>query len=155
LSGCYAEENDSGHMLFFLSGKGSKRNINGIIRVENCNILPKAYLFNYSINSAGVTVRDYGVITPENKMEFLSGDIKLLVVGGKEWELEDNKRAVNLLNDDKDVIYLYNFLDGYQFAKHLKGIQNDNIYRIPYVPDPFYKSGNEYLDDFLWNITQK
>lgn len=152
LEGYYTEENETGHMLSFLSEKVT-RNINGMVRVGNCNILPKYYLLRSPDTITGLIVKDFGVLTTENKIAFLEGDIKLLLVGGKEWELEDKKRAENLLDDCNHVLYLYNFLDGCQFGKQLKGIKNENRYRIPYVPDPFYKPGNEYLDDFLWNIT--
>ncbi len=153
MDGYYAEENENNHMVFYLKEKVAKRNINGIVRVGNCNILPKSYLLHRPDTILGVIIRDHGVITAENKIDFLKGDIKLLVVGAKEWELKAKKMAENLLDESKEVIYLYNFLDGYQFGEQLKGVQSENRYRIPYAPDPFYKPGNEYLDDFLWNIT--
>lgn len=149
----YVEENDSGHMLYFLETGDKARDMKGRIRIKNCNILPKSYLMPFMNQNPEATIRDYGVLSSENKMDFLSGDIRILLVGGKEWERENKKRAINLLEESKEVIYLYNFLDGYQFSKHIKGIHDKSIYRIPYVPDPFYKAGNDYLDDFLWNLT--
>lgn len=151
---CYIEENDSGHMFYFLSDNKKLRNTNGMIRIRNCNILPKSYLLPFSKDISDITVTDYGVITNENKADFLSGDIKLLIVGGKEWELQNTSRVINLLNDSKEITYLYNFLDGYQFSRQLKGNPKEKIIRIPYVPEPFYQRGNEVLDDFLLHITQ-
>lgn len=153
VSGYYAEENNAGHMQFFLAGKEDLRSKEGIIRMRNCNILPKSYILQFTNDIDKIVIKDYGVITHENKADFLAGDIKLLVLGGKEWESEYRRRAVNLLNDNKDIIYLFNFLDGYQFGRQLKEIPGETILRIPYAPDPFYKPGNEYLDDFLWHIT--
>lgn len=153
LTGYYVEENDTSHGFSFLSGNKVIRKENAVIRVNNCNMIPKFYLQEGFKEIAGITVTDYGVITHENMMDFVNEDIKLLVTGGKEWEIEFRNRAFHLLNDCKDVIFLFNFLDGYQFGKQIKEIENKRVERIPYVPDPFYKPGNEVLDNFLLNIT--
>lgn len=154
----YIEANDSGHMLCFLDNKVSKRSTSGKLRVNNCNISLRTYLCNETKEYQNekeiqfTKVFDYGLLSHENKLDFLEADIKVVLVGGKEWEVEYKNKAMALVGDCKDVIYLYNFLDGYQYSKQAKEIPSITTARIPYVPNPFYHTGNETVDDFLCNL---
>jgi serine/threonine-protein kinase len=63
--------------------------------------------------------------------------VKLLILGAKDWELENSEHVLNMVAEYKDIYYLFNFLNGRQFNQIQKSMNHRNTYRIPYEPDPF------------------
>ena len=43
-----------------------------------------------------ITIADFGLLTEENIEEFQNADIKLIVAGGKEWEVPETERGTAL-----------------------------------------------------------
>ena len=82
-------------------------------------------------------VYDYGCLTESNLSEFLSADIKLILLGAKDWELDISERVLGMTMAYKDIIYLFNYMNGRQFQTAMKSMRNISCYRIPYEPDPF------------------
>ena len=91
------------------------------------------------VPKASITLLDYGTLSKENLKDFLEADIRLLVIGAKEWELDYSEEVLEMVTEYKDIIYLFNFLDGKQFQMVCKNMEQRCCYRIPYEPDPFQK----------------
>jgi len=148
--GLYIEKNNSNHMKAILKRYQNIKTKNGSYQVFDCNMLPAYHIEvpckpeNYQ-----VTVLDYGCLNQDNLEEFLKADIKLLVSGAKEWELDEAETSLRLLGEYKDIKYLFNFMDGNQFREITKHMDKLPCYRIPYEPNPFQWKSNEYLEEFI------
>lgn len=96
-------------------------------------------------------VMDYGILTEDNMAEFLTADIKLLLLGAKDWELDSSEKVLKLAAGQRDIIYLFSFMNGKQFYSAIKSMNNAACYRIPYEPDPFaavnHKNGLELFEE--------
>ncbi|QHQ60086.1 protein kinase [Anaerocolumna sedimenticola] len=149
----YMERNDSNHISEILNRYQNIKTKDGICQIFNCNILPN-FTLNLPINKQDypVTVMDYGCLDTNNLEDYLRADIKLIISGGKEWELGNTEEVLRLLNKQEDIKYLFNFLDGNQFGKIIKHMDKLNCYRIPYEPDPFMQKNNEYLNDLIKSL---
>lgn len=90
-------------------------------------------------------IQDFGCLTEENLADFLDADLKLLILGAKEWELENSENVLKMATEYKDIFYLFNFLNGRQFRRVRQWMDHGNCLRIPYAPDPFEYStaGND------------
>lgn len=87
-----------------------------------------------------VTILDFGSLSEDNLPEFLNADIKLLILGSKDWELPYSEQAIKLTAEYKDINYLFNFISGSQFQQIMKSMGQKNCSRIPYEPDPYAKT---------------
>ncbi len=90
-------------------------------------------------SETSTTVIDLGVLTKDNVDLFLEADIRLIVIGAKDWELVYSEEVLDMIAEYKDIIYLFNFLDGKQFQMVCKNMEQRCCYRIPYEPNPFGK----------------
>lgn len=84
-----------------------------------------------------VVVEDFGCLTEDNLASFLKAEVPILVLGAKDWELESAEQVLNLVTEYKEIVYLFNFLDGKTFQQVMKSMDLRSCYRIPYEPDPF------------------
>lgn len=134
----YMEKNESCHISTILYRYQQSKSKDGVYLIHNCYMLP-----NYHINlpfqseTYPVKIFDYGKLHENNYEDFLKADIKLLVCGGKEWELTETEKALKMVYQNKDMKYLFNFVDGSRFREILKYMGKLPCYRIPYEPDPF------------------
>ncbi len=151
--GLYIENNDSNHISFLLKRYRNIKMVNGICQIFSCNLIP-GYTANFSYNKEDYpfTVIDYGCLNHHNLEDFLKADIKLMIAGAKEWELSGTEEVLRLLSGEKEIKYLFNFLDGNQYGIIIKQMGRQACYRIPYEPNPFEWKKNDYLEDFLKNI---
>jgi serine/threonine-protein kinase len=101
-------------------------------------------------------IKDYGCLTEECLTEFMDSDIKILILGAQDWELDYSEKVLNMVAEYKDVIYLFNFLSGRQFRQVQKNMNHTVSYRIPYEPDPFAKinrkNGLEFFEEIVGTI---
>lgn len=95
-----------------------------------------------------VIVQDFGRLTKDNLEEFLAADHRLLVLGAKDWELTSSEAVLKLVKEEKEVSYLFNFIDGKQFRKVVNSMDHKNCYRVPYEPDCFAPIKTEHELDF-------
>ncbi|HHX11490.1 MAG TPA: hypothetical protein GX731_01610 [Clostridiales bacterium] len=94
-----------------------------------------------------IRVQDYGSLTEDNLSDFLTTDIKIIVLGAKDWEMDYSEEALRITESYEDILYFFNFLDGSQFQKIMKSMKQKNCYRIPYEADPMAKrAGKKGLD---------
>jgi tRNA A-37 threonylcarbamoyl transferase component Bud32 len=133
----YQEKNNSGCVWSIKNCYEEVKVMDGIYEIEGIPMLP--YNQNGQIHASEfqIKIQDYGCLTKENLSEFLSADIKLLVLGAKDWELESAEQVLNCLAEYKDIAYLFNFMNGRQFQEVMKSMERKNSFRVPYEPDPF------------------
>lgn len=94
-------------------------------------------------------LQDFGCLTQDNLADFLDADLKLLILGAKDWELGNSEHVLEMAAEYKDIYYLFNYLNGRQFRQVQKSMDFRNSYRIPYEPDPF-ESGTSGNDSALF-----
>lgn len=104
-------------------------------------------------------IQDFGSLTEDNLKDFLEADSRLLILGAKDWELESSENTLNMIADYKDVLYLFNFMNGRQFQQAMKSMNHIKSFRIPYEPDPFAvcsrKNGQELFAELSILIREK
>ena len=146
----YMEKNDSNHISTILNRYKQSKMKDGVYLLHNCYMLPNFHIdLPYQLEAYPVKVFDYGKLHQDNYEDFLGADIKLLVCGGKEWELEETEKALKLVYEKEDIKYLLNFMDGSMFREMLKYMGKLPCYRIPYEPNPFRWQSTKTLNQFL------
>ncbi len=141
----YIENNPSNHLVTMLYYKNLLRNTSQIVKVNHCYLMvDKEHMINDKIK-----VIDYGVLNNDNLGDFLNGDIKLLVMGGKEWEILPSEEILKTLKGVSGVRYLFNYLDGKSYLAIIKNMGLLPCLRIPYAPDPFHIKNMIHITEFL------
>lgn len=112
----------------------------GIFRVKGISMTDDRQVQDADLSGYRIHVLDYGCLTNDNMTAFLQSDIKLLVLGAKEWELSYSEEVLKKISEYKDINYMFNYLDGRQFGRAVESMAHRNCYRIPYEPDPFSES---------------
>jgi serine/threonine-protein kinase len=125
----------------------------GIYRMEGIAMCPFDRRDTPDLGRYQAVVQDLGRLTGENLQEFLHSDIKLLILGAKDWELELSQKVIPMTAEYKDITYLFNFMNGRQFQQIMKSMDHKESYRIPYEPDPFAKitpdNGLEFFREMI------
>ncbi|WP_192451792.1 serine/threonine protein kinase [Candidatus Galacturonibacter soehngenii] len=112
----------------------------GIYYFKNFIAVPN-YNETISINKSDfeVIVRDCGTFH-ERSSDYGTADIRLVVLGTKEWEYSFSKECMEAMNDNKSQ-YLFNMCgkgQAYKAAQYL-GIKRG--YHVPFFTDPFVNNG--------------
>jgi Serine/threonine protein kinase len=152
----YQEKNDSGCVWSMRNCYEEVDIQDGCYVMEGIPMMANLQCSMPSLESYKVIIRDFGCLTPDNLEEYLSSEMKLLVLGAKNWELDHTEKAVHMTTEYKDVTYLFNYLSGKQFQSMIKSADKNVCHRIPYEPDPFaeitMQSGLEFFQEmFLSN----
>jgi eukaryotic-like serine/threonine-protein kinase len=152
--GClYQERNDSGCVRSIKNRYEDVYAKDGIYMIGNIPMLSGEKSVQTDHGIYPVQVQDLGCLTKENLSEFLNADIKLLLLGAKDWELEFAEKVLNMAAEYKEIAYLFNFMNGRQYQQVMKHMERRKSYRIPYEPDPFCaitkKNGLEFFRELL------
>ena len=133
-------------------------NDNDIIKLNNMAMTSSECTQIMDISSYDVVVKDYGSLNISNKEQFLQSRIKILIMGAKDWELELSEEVLELVSEYKDIIILFNFVNGRQFKQIIKNMMFKNCLRIPYEPDPFAipkdKNSQEFFRELEFYCTE-
>jgi serine/threonine-protein kinase len=145
----YIEQNKS-RCLWQISNRyiGLKRD-KDIIRMNGISMICADDSPTADISGYNVLVKDYGCLNMNNMEQFLESEIKILILGAKDWELEYSEETLELISEYKDVIFLFNFVDGRQFKQVIKNMMFRNCLRIPYEPDPFARPRDKNSHEFF------
>ncbi|NLJ95982.1 MAG: serine/threonine protein kinase [Clostridiales bacterium] len=145
----YVEDNNS-RCVWHIQNRyyGVKRD-KGIIKIKGIPMVGKDYTDVFDVSGYNVIIRDYGCLTSDNKDKFLESQKKILILGAKDWELKTSEEALHLVSEYKDIIYLFNYVDGKQFQQVMKNMGFRNCMRIPYEPDPLIKPRDKSSKEFL------
>jgi len=109
----------------------------GVCELKGIPMLSYQQRVQHDYRSYPILIRDYGVLSEDNLTDFLSCDKRILILGAKDWELEQSEKVLRLIKEQNDVCYLFNYMDGRQFRYAMKHMNHRIGYRIPYEPDPF------------------
>lgn len=147
----YLEKNSSGCIQSIRDRYEDTISDRGVFLVEQVPVLACQKENSETITSYQVVIQDLGCLTENNLNEFLDADVQLLLVGAKDWELNQSEKVLTMLTEYRDVIYLFNFLNGKQFQQVMKSMNRLRCYRIPYEPEPFTvinrRNGQEFLTE--------
>jgi len=146
----YIEANHSNQLVTILNNRNLLDSPREIIRVKQCHLLINK---DTRVDNK-IKVIDYGMLTSDNLELFLKADIKLLVLGGKEWEILHSEWALKMLSRISEVVYLFNYVDGKTYQSIIKHMGLLHCLRIPYVPDPFCYKGNTHMKEFFSKIME-
>lgn len=149
----YMERNDSDQIIKTLGRYQNRKTADGFYRLHNCNIIPGQAADILPVkDNFPVAIMDYGRINNSNMEDFKRADIRLIVAGGRDWELEATEETLCLLKGESKIRYLFNFINGNQFRTIVKHMEGLDCGRIPYEPDVFFWKKNKYLEDFIRNL---
>lgn len=133
----YQEKNNSGCVWSMRSCYEEVVIHDGCYVIEGIPMMANVQCCMPSLEGYQVIIQDFGYLTTDNLAEYLSAEVRLLVLGAKDWELDHTEKAVQMTTEYKDVFYLFNYLSGRQFQNMIKSINKNVCHRIPYEPDPF------------------
>jgi serine/threonine-protein kinase len=139
----YQEMNDSGCVYSMKSRYVGVTCSGGFYEIHGIPMLEYRKELSELLEKYQVKVLDYGCLTKENLQHFLEAQVKLVVMGAKDWELENSENLLKMTAEYKDITYLFNFLDGKQFQKVVKSMNFRSCCRIPYEPDPYAKAAKK------------
>lgn len=148
----YIEKNKS-RCLWQLENRyiGIKKD-QGIIKMNGIPMVSADYVQMMDLSGYDVIIKDYGSLDMTNMEQFLKSRIKILVLGVKDWELGFSEEALELVSEYKDIIYLFNFVDGRQYRQVIRSMIFRNCFRIPYEPDPFARIKDKNSQEFFREI---
>lgn len=137
---CLYEEKNSSECVWSIKSRYEGLISNeGIYLIKGIPMLPKVKSGQGDVAKYHILLQDYGCLTKDNLTEFLEAEVKILILGAKDWELGFAEQVLDMVAGYKDVVYLFNYLDGKYFLQVMKSMKQRNCYRIPYEPDPFAK----------------
>jgi serine/threonine-protein kinase len=150
----YQEQNASGFLWQLKRGNEDAAGNNQVLKIRGIPMLPREMLSKCDTGEYRIRLQDFGCLTKDNLEFFLAADIKILILGAKEWELEYAEQVLEMVTEYKDIFYLFNYLDGRQFRSVLKNMKQQNCYRIPYEPDPFSEALDKNELELFGEITR-
>lgn len=97
-------------------------------------------------------ILDLGILNSQEKEdEFNQGEFKLLLTGGKDWEIPKLEDFI-LEETNEDYIYLFNYISEQQYTQLKKSMGNLISYRLPYNTNPF-STNSRQINTFKQIIT--
>lgn len=121
----------------------------GIIKIKGIHMIGNKDAQIMDPSDYNVIIKDYGSLNMTNKEQFLRSKIKILILGAKDWELGISEEALELVSEYKDIIFLFNFVDGKQYRQAVRNMLFRNCLRIPYEPNPFSRPKDKNSQEFL------
>ncbi len=106
-------------------------------------------------NKVKVTVRDFGVLTEQNKANFLNADLKCIVMGSNDRELEQGEQAIRRLAELADVQYLFNFTGKKRFRWIEQNMKGHRCVRIPLIPRGEWGWNNREITAFAERLLEQ
>lgn len=149
----YSEENNTQAVNKLINRYQDIQSVEYIYPFDYCYMVPNYHgTILVDKSKYSIVIKDYGMITETCMEEYLKADYKLLVLGAKDWELEETEQILGLLEQYKDINYLFNFIDAKTFHNVMKYIKNRTCFRMPYEPDPFHITNNESMEELVTEL---
>lgn len=133
----YRERNDSRCIWSVKSRYDCITGRQDVFKMQGIPMLRNDQISNTDTSEYQVVIDDFGCLSDADIAEFINADIKILLLGAKDWELTASEQVLDKVAEYKDVVYLFNYLDGRQFQLAIKHMDSRACFRIPYEPDPF------------------
>ena len=135
----YREKNDSRCIWLMKNRVEGLSGREDIYKKEGIPMLRQDQAGHSDLSGYPIILDDYGCLTDANLTDFMEADFKILILGAKDWELKYAEQVLDMVAEYKDIVYLFNFLDGRQYQQAMKNMDRRICFRIPYEPDPFAK----------------
>lgn len=87
-------------------------------------------------DKTGSMVFDLGVLSVHNSKEFLAADLGILLIGGKEWELEQTEQSLSIIQSSKSCVLIFPFLEEREYKQVTKHLKQYRCYRMPITGHP-------------------
>ena len=106
-------------------------------------------------NNYNFYIYDYGAfneMTDEERMSFLTRDLKIIVSGNKQWELPNLIDTFEIIGMDINTYLLFNFVkesDKENFRNSLGAYWKERITFSEYLPDPFEVKNKYFFENIL------
>ena len=166
---CYIENNNHNSIINLLENKETIYNENtGKLTYKGIDLfLRPKNMSDILANNYNFYIYDYGAlneISEEEKMSFLTRDLKVIVAGNKLWEIPNLIKCFQIIGEDINTYLMFNFAKESKkesFRLSLGDYWKDRSTYSEYITDPF-EVGNKYfyeniLKPYLINadITEK
>lgn len=149
----YVEKNKSRCICLTSNRYLGLNNDNEVIKINDIPMACMDYLQSIDSSGYNVIIKDYGQLSYSNREQFVQSEVKILILGAKDWELGFSEEALEMISEYKDVIILFNFVDGRQYKQVIKNMMFKSCLRIPYEPDAFAlpsdKNSQEFFKELL------
>ncbi len=150
----YQENNNSDCIRSIMNCYNEVEVKQGIHRINEIPMLPFKQQYTPDTLDFPYVVVDYGTLTESNLAEFLNADVKLVILGTKDWELSNAEQVIQMTAEYKEITYLFNYVDGRQFQQVLNSMGLMRCLRIPYEPDPYTKINQKNEIEFFDQLIQ-
>lgn len=144
----YIENNNHLVVQTILNHYSSIKCCDAVYQIFQCPMQKEPYP-EKNMDQYKIQVIDYGQFSDLNKEEFLKADIRLMVLGTKDWELSFAQKALRELDEYSDIQYLFNFIDGKTYFNMLKSMRGKSCIRVPFHANPFLVKENEPVREFV------
>lgn len=91
-------------------------------------------LFNKSYE---FIILDHGVFNSEGLSDLMHSNIKILISGGKEWEIQYLEVALSFLKDSSGFKYFFNFVTQQLYKELIRHMGKLECFKGAYHPNPF------------------
>lgn len=99
-----------------------------------------------------IVVKDLGMLTKENKDEFLAANLRILILGGKPWELSMSEQVLRLLEGYEGIHYCFNLIDRSMFCKLCTYMEKEDCFFVPYEVNVLRLSETDELSEFIRHV---
>lgn len=96
-----------------------------------------------------IQIKDYGLLKAENLDLYLQADVTYIVLGSKEWEIQQAKQWMKRCIRQQKICYLCNFTDTHHFQQWRSFMKEGKYYRVPYISDPFQQPCYDQLQEII------
>lgn len=148
----YIEENNNRVVKSIINRNKKIKVKKEVYTLHDCNMTKGVGIDSSVLANYQIIVKDYGVLTQDNLVDFLRGDIRLLILGAKEWELSDSEKVLNEVMEYKEIIYLFNYVDGKMFREAVHCMNGNSCCRIPYIVNPLKATHNESIYELMEEV---
>lgn len=101
-----------------------------------------------------IIIKDYGVLNEDNYEDFIKADRSIVVLGAKQWELDDAERCIELCKRNEDIFYLFNFTSALDFQVVVKNMKRKKCLRVPYEPRIVLYNKTAVMEELFFQILQ-
>ncbi len=132
----YSEENENPVIHNIAERHGIYGNEDSVLCLYDCKLESRTHVIDKEVQYP-VMVMDFGMLTNENIDIFLKSDIKVLVLGAKDWEIGASEDIIKRLMEYEEIVYLFNFVDGTSYKEVLDNMRGCLCCRVPYIVNPW------------------
>lgn len=152
IKACYIENNNHNSISNLIESKESLYSENmSRLRYKGIELFLKPRNMSYILaNNYNFYIYDYGALTElteEEKMSFLTRDLKIVVSGNKVWEIPNLINCFQIIGEDSSTYLLFNFAkesEKENFRISLGDYWKERTTFSEYITDPFVV-GNKYF----------